>query len=181
MESYRFFDDDAVYFVTFTIVRWLPMFVSEASCRIVTDSLDYCRQDKDLCTNAFVIMPTHMHAILFDSGFDGYRLRRAVADLRKFTGRALTEFCVRNMPQCFSETLHAAASGDRERMFWQGSRHPEVIESEPFWRTKLDYVHGNPCRKGLVTRAEHWRFSSAAFWLSDGNAACDVVLSELVW
>ena len=26
---------------------------------------------------------------------------------------------------------------------------------------KLDYIHANPVRRGLVTTAEHWRYSSA--------------------
>ena len=37
MERYRFYTDGAVYFVTFSIVQWLPIFVSEQACKIVTD------------------------------------------------------------------------------------------------------------------------------------------------
>src|SRR5919201_1022284 len=109
MERYRFHPDGAVYFVTFSIVDWLPVFVSEAACKIVTESLD---------------------------------------------------FCASNMPRCFSETFRAAAGTDRERRFWQPTRHPEQIETEQFWQAKLDYQHANPVRKGLVPRAEYWRFSS---------------------
>ena len=50
-----------------------------------------------------------------------------------------------------------------------------------FYLQELDYLHDNPRRKGLVTRAEHWRFSSASYWLSEGKAANDVILSPLEW
>jgi hypothetical protein len=30
-------------------------------------------------------------------------------------------------------------------------------------------------------RTEHWRFSSAAYWLSDGRMANDVILTPLDW
>jgi len=61
------------------------------------------------------------------------------------------------------------------------NQSPEVIETERFWEQKLDYLHENPCRKGLVARAEHWRFSSAGYWLSDGKAASQVALGAIQW
>ena len=137
--------------------------------------------NKSLRINAYVIMPTRLHAILFDSNFDGERLRQSLADFRKFTGRQLSDHCAKQMPKCFGESLREAATVDRERRFWQPSRHPEVIESERFWRQKFDYLHENPCRKGLVLRAEHWRFSSLAYWLTDGGQTSEVALSPLIW
>ncbi len=56
-----------------------------------------------------------------------------------------------------------------------------MIESESFWRTKFDYLHENPCRKGLVSRAEDWRYSSARFWLGNGNEPADVPMSVIQW
>ncbi len=92
-ERFRIVDDAHVYFVTYSVVEWLPVFVSETACRIVTDSLNVCHEKKGLRTNAYVIMPTHMHAILFDRSSDNERLERSLADFRKFTGRQLSDFC----------------------------------------------------------------------------------------
>lgn len=181
MERYRIQRDAAVYFVTYSVVEWLPVFVSEAACRIITDSLNYCHEHKCLRINAYVIMPTHMHGIVFDKDFDPQRLRQSLADFRKFTGRSLSDFCIRHMPPCFNETLHAASTADRNRRFWQPSRHPEAIEGEKFWRQKLVYLHSNPCRKGLVSLAQNWRFSSAAYYVSDGRVKGDVTVSALDW
>jgi hypothetical protein len=44
------------------VVDWLPLFVAETVCKIVTDSLDFCYRQKGLRVNAYVIMPTHFHA-----------------------------------------------------------------------------------------------------------------------
>ncbi len=181
MERYRIQSEAAVYFVTYSVVDWLPVFVSEGACSIVTESLNFCHQEKGLRVNAYVVMPTHLHAIVFDKDYDCQRLERSLADLRKFTGRRLGDFCSGHMPPCFAETLRAQASADRERRFWQPSRHAEALQSERFWKQKLDYLHGNPCRKGLVIRAEHWRFSSASFHLSDGQQPCDVPISAILW
>ncbi len=181
MEKFQFHSDGSVFFVTFSIVDWLPVFVSEDSCRIVTDSLTFCHRKRGLRVNAFVIMPTHFHAILFHESFRARELEAVVTDFRKFTCRQLCDFCERHMPNCFSDTFHAAAGPDRNRRFWQPSRHPMQIETETFWQTKLDYLHENPCRKGMVNRAGQWRYSSAAHWLSDGAEPCDVPLSGFAW
>lgn len=181
MERYRIQPDAAVYFVTYSVIEWLPVFVSQDACRIVVDSLTFCQRNKGLRVNGYVIMPTHLHAIVFDKDFDSGRLLSSLADFRKFTGRSLSDFCCQHMPRCFSETLRAEATIDRQRRFWQPSRHPEAIQSETFWQQKLDYLHENPCRKGLVVRADHWRFSSATFYLSDGQESCDVAISPIVW
>ncbi len=181
MERYRFYRDGAVFFVTFSVVEWLPVFVSQKTFKIVTNSLNFCHRKKGLRTNAYVIMPTHLHAIIFHQSFDAKELEGVVTDFRKFTGRQLCDFCAQHMPTCFSEAFRKAAGDDRERRFWQPSRHPEQIETESFWQTKFDYLHENPCRKGLVVRAGDWRFSSASYWLFDGKTENDVILSALQW
>jgi REP element-mobilizing transposase RayT len=181
MERYRLHTEAAVYYLTYSIVEWLPVFVAQASCQIVTDSLGFCHRQKHLRINAFVIMPTHLHLILFDADFDVKRLGQTLTEFRKFTGRKLSDHCTSHGPPCFAETLRRQATTDRERRFWQPSRHPEAILTERFWQQKLDYLHDNPCRKGLVRSPDHWRYSSVAWYMSDGFAATDVPLSPIAW
>ena len=126
-------------------------------------------------------MPTHMHLIAFDAEMNSDRLARTLTDFRKFTGRQLSDYCIHHGPKCFLDTLRDAAALDRERRFWQPSRHPEAVLEERFWRQKLDYLHENPYRKGLVKQAAHWRYSSAAFYVSDGTQSVDVPITPIVW
>src|SRR3954462_8586127 len=104
MERYRFHSDGALFYVTFSVVDWLPIFVSEAACKIVSESLNFCHRQKGLRINAYVIMPTHLHAILFHADIaagsgDSRRAQGAkareqgVTDFRKFSGRRLADFC----------------------------------------------------------------------------------------
>jgi len=181
MERYRIHPDAAVYYVTYSVVEWLPVFVTESTFRIIADSLAFCHKEKHLRINAFVIMPTHMHMIVFDADYNTERLTRALADFRKFTGRQLSDYCGSHFPRCFAETLRAQATADRERRLWQPSRHPEAILAEPFWQQKLDYLHDNPRRKGLVLRAQDWRWSSAPWYFSEGEQTVDVPLTAIAW
>jgi putative transposase len=83
MERYRITPDSAVYFVTFSVIDWLPVFVSESTCRIITESLQFCCREKTLCVNACVIMPTHLHAIVVDRTFNSAQLQKTLTDFRK--------------------------------------------------------------------------------------------------
>jgi putative transposase len=181
MERYRIRPDAGVYYLTYSIVEWLPVFVTEATSRVIADSLTFCHKQKHLRINAFVIMPTHLHMIVFDADFNNERLIRTLADFRKFTGRQLSDYCMNHFPPCFAETLRERAPDDRERRFWQPSRHAEAILNERFWRQKLDYLHDNPRRKGLVLAAQDWRWSSAAWYWSDGRVVCEVPLTAIAW
>ena len=85
------------------------------------------------------------------------------------------------MPPVFGQVIGSPRRGDRTRQFWQQSRHPEGIWSRSFWMSKLDYLHDNPRRKGLVRDGMAWRFSSAAFWLLEPQGESDVILTALDW
>lgn len=181
MERNRFHADGALFYITFSVVDWLPVFISEQACTIITESLNFCHRTKGLRTNAYVIMPTHLHAICFHESYHAKELEIVLTDFRKFTGRRLADFAREHLPSSFSHVFEQRAGEDRARRFWQPTRHPVQIETEKFWQAKLDYLHANPCRKGLVRQAEHWRFSSASYWLTGGKAANDVVLSPVFW
>jgi hypothetical protein len=126
-------------------------------------------------------MPTHLHLIVFDAAFDSERLLKSLADFRKFTGRQLSDLCERERPKCFADTLRQAATADRDRRLWQPSRHPEAIAEQWFWRQKVDYLHDNPCRKQLVRQPDHWRYSSAAWYATEGLVPADVPLTPIEW
>jgi len=89
MERYRFHADGTFFYVTFTVVDWLPVFVSEQACKLITDNLNFCHSNKGLRTNAYVIMPTHVHAICFHESMQAKALEAVWFDFRKFTGRRL--------------------------------------------------------------------------------------------
>ena len=86
MEAYRLFEDAGLFYLTFTVIDWLPVFVNEKSCMIIAESLNFCHREKHLRINSFVIMPTHMHLIVFDAEFNTVRLQDTLVAMRKYTG-----------------------------------------------------------------------------------------------
>jgi putative transposase len=181
VETYKISEEASLYYLTFSILEWMPVFVSEAPCLIVTESLNTCHRDKGLRINAFAVMPTHLHLIVFDADFDSNRLKATLTSFRKYTGQRLIAHCRDHMPRAFAQTFAATQRSDRQYQFWQQSKHPEALWSQPMWLQKANYLHDNPRRKGLVLLAVDWRFSSAAFWLEDPRGDSDVALSAVEW
>ncbi|MHB8856217.1 MAG: REP-associated tyrosine transposase [Bellilinea sp.] len=179
MDRYRITDDVGVYFITFTIVDWLPVFVDETPITTLIDSLKYCIVHKNLRVNAYVIMPNHFHAVVFDAAFDPLNLKRALTDFRKFSGRQLSDYVDIRYSSAISSVLRSDELKDRERRFWQSGWHAEGIYSQYFLEQKVNYLHWNPCRKSLVRSPQDWRYSSAAYWM-DGKQV-DLPVSAVEW
>jgi len=173
MERYRVSPDGAVDFVTSPIVGWSSVFLA--------DSPNHCHRHNGFRINAYVIMPSHFHGIVFFKDFSRGSLKSILVDFRKLTGRRLSDYCSNHMPSCFGDAFRQRAGADREKRLWHPSLDPVQIESERFWKRKLDDLHENPCRNGLVHRAEAWRFSSASYRRADRPVANDVFLSPVDW
>jgi putative transposase len=46
--------------------------------------------------------------------------------------------------------------------FWQVGNHAIEIYSLKFTWEKINYIHNNPVKAGLVTESYYWRYSSAS-------------------
>lgn len=180
MDSYNFIDGVYLYFVTFTIVDWLPVFVNPEPIQILIDSLNYCITEKFLRIHAYVIMPNHIHLIVYDAEFDNLRLQKTLTSFRKFTGSNLANYMDQNLANSISVVTRRKQLEDRARQVWQPGWHAEGLASEKFLFQKINYVHENPVRKGYVRYPEHWVNSSAGYWFSgeEGIIPVELVVAE---
>jgi len=177
MDRYKLINGIYVYFVTFTVTEWLPVFVKPEPIEIFLNSMIFCINHKELRINSFVIMPNHIHIILFNAHFDNNQLQKSITDLRKFTGNKLADYIDNNHLTSFAAIIRSKKIGDRIRQFWQPSWHAEGIVTEQFLKQKMDYIHMNPVRKGLVSEPEDWALSSAAYWLL--GKSCKIPLTPI--
>jgi REP element-mobilizing transposase RayT len=163
-----FTDQHYAYIITWTIVDWLPLFDQAVYRKIVLDALSYLRTDKNTQLNAFVIMSTHLHAILWPE--IGISLSDVTRDFKRFTSRKISREADHQGATKFIEAFKKARNANRAQdistyQVWQEGSHPEAIFTEKFVRQKMDYIHMNPVRAGLVEAATEWPFSSARAYL----------------
>ena len=167
--SYRVFtDQNYAYFVTWTIVDWLALFAETAYRQIVLDSLNFIKTHKHTQLNAFVVMPTHLHTILWPD--DGINLSDITRDFKRFTSRAISTEAQRQGADKFLNTFTFARKNNGSQdvsdyQIWQEGSHPEAIFTKKFARQKMDYIHLNPVRAGLAETIDKWPYSSARAYL----------------
>jgi putative transposase len=162
MAPWKVSSDVNLHFLTTTVVQWQPVFVSRTRCDLIIDSLKHCIALKGLHLHGYVIMPTHAHYML--STNPGICLSDVMRDFNTHTSRGITESLTMEKEVSLLRIFREAAIDDgRGNNFkvWQTGFHPISIETDRFFWEKLEYIHNNPVRKGLVERPEEWEYSSA--------------------
>ena len=158
------------YFCTITILDWTPIFIDGQYINPLVESLTFCRAKKGLHLFAFVVMPHHMHLIAAADD-----LHAMMRDFKRFISRTIHDRLVADGRETALEWLERAAQRARrargELSFWQDGFHPQAIASRPVFEQKLRYIYENPVRKGLVTAAAEWWYSSAG-WYAGRRPAC---------
>ena len=160
---YRFTEDQNTYFVTATIVEWIPIFTSSVYCDLIIDSLKFCDTKEKFTLHAWVIMDNHIHLIISGEGLsDGIR------DFKSFTAKCILEqLRVDNKTWVLNQFEYYKKRNKTHTNYqvWQEGVHPQAITSEEMFRQKLNYIHFNPVKKGLVDDPVHWIYSSARDYL----------------
>ncbi|HYG40272.1 MAG TPA: hypothetical protein VD908_16705 [Cytophagales bacterium] len=62
--------------------------------------------------------------------------------------------------------------------FWEEGYHGEEITSESFFNTKLNYIHLNPVRAGIVEKEEEYLLSSCADYYGTRKGFIDLEALE---
>ncbi|WP_457575852.1 REP-associated tyrosine transposase [Desulfomarina sp.] len=155
---YLITEPDKPHFLTCTVVEWLPVFTRPETVDILLETWRYQRQN-GLKLYGYVILENHCHFIA-----RAERLDKCVSSFKSFTARKIIDALHSRRVEILLSRLRGAKKKhkhDRQYQFWQEGSHAELILDEKMMRAKLDYIHGNPVKRGYVGQAEHWRYSSA--------------------
>lgn len=178
--GYKISEKEGAYFLTFQIVGWVDIFTRKVYRDIVIDSFKFCQTNKALNLFAYVIMSNHVHLIAQSGNGD---LSGFIRDFKSFTGKQfkieidqLTESRRDWMKMVFE--FHAKFKKKQDFQFWTHENHAEPIYSQKFIVQKINYIHNNPVKSGLVTRPEDYLYSSARNY-ADMDALIDVIRLDL--
>jgi REP element-mobilizing transposase RayT len=161
-EKYKAYEADAPYFITFTLVEWIPLFAIPEFASVIVDSLKYCITKKGLLIFGYCIMPSHVHLIV-QSNINP--LGSTIRDLKKYAATQID--LILKSDERYNGHLkvfqNKATEIKRNKFIkvWLDGYHPEIIFSNHFFFQKLNYIHNNPVMAGLVTKPEDYYYSSA--------------------
>jgi REP element-mobilizing transposase RayT len=163
--------ENAQYFIMTTLRKFIPLFTDDKVVSFIYDSLNYLRRNKGLKVYAYVIMPEHLHLV---AGCGSDNINSLLGDFKSYTSRRIAEYIGVKDKALFDELQKAAYAGQKHAA-WQETFRSEVIFETYFLKQKVDYIHNNPVRRGLVELPGDWKHSSYKCIEDDG------VLDDIVF
>lgn len=177
--AYMTLPPDTVYFITITVIDWVDVFTREEYKSIIAESLDYCRRKKGLQIYAWVLMTNHIHLIAAHDT-DCEHLWKVIGDFKKFTSRKIIGAILENegesrkkwMLRHFLEenilcsddascSVSKNTNSDTPHYhLWQRGADKYCILNIKHLRQKMDYIHANPVRAGIVFKPWEYRYCS---------------------
>ncbi|HNP17590.1 MAG TPA: transposase [Fulvivirga sp.] len=163
-DRYKIQDQQACYFITMTVVYWIDLFSRRDYKDVIVESLNYCVAHKGLNLYAWIIMTNHVHIVgkvETESGMSGF-----LRDFKKFTSKKIVEL-IQEIPESRNEWLldkfsfEARRTGRAENYkLWKDDNHA-IDLSNIDMMNKIDYIHDNPVRAGIVYEPDQYVYSSA--------------------
>jgi putative transposase len=165
MSENRQTSPDDLYFVTLTIMGWINLFDREEYKSIIIQNLRYCQEKENLDIFSYVIMSNHLHMVCRRKGFD---LKELLGRFKSVTSKQFIKEIHENIKESRKEWLlqlfgDYAKENKQYKGFhiWQYTNFPTLLYSNEVIDQKVNYIHENPVRAGLVTEAAFYRYSSA--------------------
>ncbi len=134
----RYQDARQLHYVTFSCYHRWPNLSAPAARDLFEHTLERVRRWYGCYISGYVVMPEHVHLLLSEP--ERRTLALALQMLKQIASRKL-----------------ARPTGEP---FWQGRYYDFNLWSAAKLGEKLDYMHNNPVRRGLVERPGDWRWSS---------------------
>lgn len=140
---------DRFFFITCRVHRRRQI-LSESEFACLARVTGERREAHHFLLTAWVILPDHWHAII------GPRF-------------PLTISTVMESIKVSSTRLINRARGERG-VFWQGRFFDRALRTVKEYNEKVEYIHLNPVKAGLVARPENWPWSSVHDYTGSVNA-----------
>jgi len=136
----------SIHFITTVTALRGNWFIEDAICTEVLKIFDGYRSRFTLRCLGYVLMPDHLHALLYQDGSGSL-----VSDFMQAFKGLTSKKC---RPHQYADSN-----------LWRRRYDDIPIPGSNAARIRIEYIHGNPVRRGLVEQAENYPWSSARDYL----------------
>ncbi|HXL81046.1 MAG TPA: transposase [Pyrinomonadaceae bacterium] len=153
-------DSQALY-ITIVSKDRLPVSQTDTIKNIACRAVDEARNSGGFLLFAYVIMLDHMHLLTNCPNNSADILRY----LKGVTGRRVIDYLKeKKYETSLAKLRHQEWKRKHSYSLWQKEKNVFSIYSEAMFMQKVNYIHLNPVRAGLVERAIDYPWSSARIW-----------------
>jgi putative transposase len=171
--------EETTFFITSTIIDFHPVFKHDSDYQILIDNLNFYRHKFDMKLFGYVLMPNHYHFLVQLDNHQG-QLSKFQQDFKKFTAKKILEKLYEESRFQELKIFEDAARNlpKQKHKVWMDRFDDEVIKSEKWFFQKLNYIHNNPLKAGLVEQPEDWSYSSARNYINGDHSIIKINIFE---
>ena len=144
--------DSPVLFITLVTHNRLPVFQTDTMRELMCKFIAEARQSAGFLLFTYVVMLDHLHLLT--------NRPSTTSDLLRVI-KGLTAHRVIDYLKANNYAEHQTRDRNYKHSLWQPEKNVFEIFSQSMFMQKLNYIHQNPVRAGLVERAVDYRWSSA--------------------
>ncbi len=161
MNRFQISRDSQALYITMVAKDRLPVFQTDAIKKVTCEALNEARGSGGFLIFAYVIMPDHLHVITSQPNTSPKYCVMSKAS----PGRRVIDYLKeKNFKSSLAKLRHEEWKRKHTHSLWQQEKNVFSIFSEAAFMQKVNYIHLNPVRAGLVERAIDYRWSSARIW-----------------
>ncbi len=153
--------DSPVLYITIVTKNRLPVFQTDKMRELVCRAIDEARTSARFLLFAYVVMLDHLHLIASRPSTTSNLLRV----IKGITARRIIDYLkVNSYESSLAKLQHQERDRKYRHSLWQTEKNVLPVFSEGMFMEKVNYIHENPVRAGLVDHAAEYRWSSARVW-----------------
>ncbi len=160
------------YFITTTVLNFIKIFpLNEKYYDILIETLKHVIKEHSATLIAYVFMPNHIHFIVYMP--EGESISDLMRDFKKYTSfRIKKELESDNKLYLIEKFKEFSGTGNYK--LWKDRFDSQIIVTEKVLTTKINYIHFNPVKAGLVSEMTNWKYSSASNYYKDDHSLIEV-------
>jgi putative transposase len=164
------------YYITTSVNKFVKIFKEKRYIDIILKNIKFYKRKYNFKLLAYVIMPDHLHLLIFPKQDSVEEVSNLMGDFKRFTSRSLRKQMEEDEKTTWLKLfkLDVPKKKNWEYQIWQERFDDLAIYTPTIAKVKINYIHNNPVRKGLVERPEDYLYSSARNYVLDDHSIIEV-------
>lgn len=158
MNYKRLFLNNYPYFITVVTYQRNPILLNNIV--LLRESFKHAKSKFNFYIEAIVILPDHFHLIIELDNSKEYS---------KVIGTIKSYFSKNCDPKYYHFLLQSQSRIEQNyKPVWQKRFYEHMVRDEKDFKLRLEYIHFNPVKHGLVRNAKDWEYSSFSKFVKRG-------------
>jgi putative transposase len=151
--------------LTFSCFQRMPLLTNDAWREKLARCIDLAGEEAAFELVGFVFMPEHVHLVVYPTDSNP-RISFYLARIKQRFSKQIKDLLSERDSGLLARLTVQERPGKMCFRFWQaGPGYDRNLYSPEAISSLLEYIHGNPVRRGLSRSVVDWKWSSARYYL----------------